>query len=388
MDNLIFISHSQLWKGNSAASARIENYIKALQQTHKYKFYLLSDRGDLNALKSGDDNIYFNEPDANIPPVRSSLRFIKKLPLFLDSLNGPKFIIIYPSVYFITEILFHKNIKKIRKSNIKCFCEINELRRYDVGLNLMPFYKKAPMKLICRYLERKSSNYNGLICISKNIKDYYNRYNSNCITIPILSDINSLSDNTCQQSGKIIFGFTGTVSVEKENLYELLKGFYLFDKKCQDWEFNLYGRTAAADKRALELILQKWEMTDKVHLCGEIPRDAIPDILSKTDCLLLPRRNNEQNYYGFSTKLSEYAIAHKPIILTDTGVVKEFFTDHYNCLMVQGYDADGFKRKLLEFSELTTDEKARLGSNAYDTACKHFDWKNYIESIDLFLHKN
>lgn len=387
--NIVFISHSLLWQVNSAASARMMNYAKTLLVHDNYKIFFLSDRTSLSSVCPVGDNMFANvKSDACITKFTSSLKFYKELPDFVHSLKGSIVFIVYPSPYCITEFLFLKRYKKFKKMGYKAFCEINELRRYDVGFYALSFLKRNLLILLCCIMERKSAEYEGLICISSNIRDYYTKYNNQSIVIPILSDFKDpILHKKAIERISMNFVFMGTVSIDKENLYELLKGFSFFNRTNKNWALNLYGRVPDTDKIRINKIIHELGLSDKVKIHGEMPRSEIPDLLLTADCLLLPRRNNKQNFYGFPTKLSEYSAAGKPIILTDTGGVREFFRDGYNCLMPKGYEAKDFCEKLNQFLSMSAYEKSRLGENAVKTARKNFYWKNYSEKLSLFLSK-
>lgn len=388
--NIVFICHAQLWNNNNAASARVTNYIRALSAFNGFRFYLLSDDANLSLIHRVNDNIFINTAESGrMSKIKSSILFYKSLPKFVESLEGKVIFIVYPSVYHITEFLFLCRIKTFRKKGYKSFCEINELRRYDSSLTTYPALKRILYVGLCCIMEKRSRLYDGLLCISSNIKRYYSKYNKRSIVIPILSDIIPGETEGVREKAKNImnFVFTGTVSMEKENLFELLKGFYLFNKRNKDWVFNIYGRISNTDRTTFIDLVETYGIQNKVILNGEIPRDSVSGVLASADCLILSRRNIKQNYYGFSTKLSEYAVARKPIILTNTGVVKDYFSDGYNCLMLEGYEAEDFEMKLLEFSQMPVSQKERLGDNAYKTAQDNFSWKNYSDILyDFLIH--
>src|SRR5690606_10625335 len=120
------------------------------------------------------------------------------------------------------------------------YCEINEVRITNSDAKKYFGIKK----LFYSWEEKLSKYYTGLICISKHIQDYYFPYNSNTIIIPILSKKGDINLSSTHNYNKVIgekfkLIFTGSVSIEKENLLEFLKGLALI--KDKSFVFHIIG---------------------------------------------------------------------------------------------------------------------------------------------------
>ena len=388
MKNVVIISEAALVYGNSAAVARMNNYAKALAQESETCVYLFSQKyftPEANIVEISR-NIYTTErPDKeNKRTWREALKFAKQVKSFCANLKGDTIYLLYPSSNPIVEVAFLFIHKIIGKS--KVFCEINEVRKYAVYLHQVSFPRRFLIQVSNYIMGNLIVLYDGIICISSHIENYFQRKNGNRIVVPILSDIPRTMQLNQNDSETLRFVFTGTVNIEKENLQELLKGFALFDRQRDSgWELLLYGNCDKTNREGILRITSELGIGDKIRLMGEVPHSDIPRILSMADCLLLPRKNNKQNYYGFSTKLSEYAVSGKPVLLTDTSVVADYFEDGKNCLMTRGFNAEDFYEKLLEFASMSVDQKENMGKEAFRTAAAYFDWKNYTRQLDDFL---
>ena len=124
---------------------------------------------------------------------------------------------------------------------------------------------------------------------------------------------------------------------------------------------------------------------DKIVYHGVLQHSEVETVLSSAGALVLPRANNKQNYYGFSTKLSEYAVSGAPIIMTNTGVVADYFQDGTNCLMCEGYDRNAFKQKFDELAQMSVAEKQQMAEDAYRVAQNCFDYRLYSETLKNFF---
>ena len=380
MKNILIISQGNLAYGNTAASARMNKYAQALSQIKSNHIYLISYK-EFNAQIIGLHNNIFAFKHTTEKRNISKLAFFIFLNRFINSLKGEVRIIYYPVFNPLFELFTLFFFKIINRRPI--YCEINEIRQYDSSLCNKNF-KNFCIKRAFSILENTVRLYNGLICISDNIANYYQSRNKNIIVIPILSDNNKpfyFKHDNCYP----IFAFTGFVSFEKENLYEVLLGFEMLKKSYSKFKFNLYGDISQKDKIKLENLILELNLTDNVSYLGVIAHSEIYSVLQNADCLLLTRKNSLQNFYGFSTKLSEYAVSGTPILLTNTGVVSRFFQDGYNCLMTNGYTAKEFYKKLTEFLSMNNDERKLIARNAYNTSAKYFNWNNYSEKINSFI---
>jgi len=386
MKNIFIVSKADIVYGNTAAATRMNNYAKAL--SNKNKIYMLSfdkllDSSEFIEAKKNIFTIQENKKDnIKIYDIISTIKAVVKFNKLYNGICGDKYIIYYPNT---NTILFDIILLLLYRKNL--FAEINEVRKFS-SEGQTRLVSKIRLYLYSLIYESTLKFYKGVIYISMNIKLYYKEMNNNNLVIPILSDFNSI--NTYKKEHVIgneglLFLFTGTVSFAKENLEELIFGFKLFTEKYNNSKLYFYGSITDNNKKKLLHIISDLDLSDKVKYKGNLDRNDIKYILAKADCLLLPRNNNKQNYYGFSTKLAEYAISGTPIILTNTGVIGDYFKDKENCLLCEGYNRQSFKDKFIEFVSLDKNEKIRLSSNALETARLHFDYRNYSDILDEFI---
>lgn len=378
MKSILIISKINLAYGNTAASARMLKYALALSQIDDNKVYLLSRDEYTGALVETYPSIYtFGKND-----TKNKLPFFRFIHRLISTLKEEIVILYYPAFNPLFELKVLLNFRIIKR--IPIFCELNEVRKYDSSLDgsdIKTFIKKFMFSIF----ENTARLYNGLICISTHIAEYYKSKNKNILIVPILSDDCPPPPKKICQLEDIKFVFTGTISFTKENLLEVFQAFKLLKKDINNWHFSLYGFITTKELIYFNEVISSMSLSDKITYNGILQHSNINSILYNADCLLLTRKNTLQNYYGFSTKLSEYATSGTPIIMTDTGVVKEYFKDNFNCLMFDGYTKENYYSKLKAFIYMTQEQRERLSSKAYDTAMNCFCWKNYIDKLNNFL---
>lgn len=393
MKNIIILSSIGLYYDNTAAITRMNNYAKALSTIKDNRIFLLSRKYFNHKVEvvAVEENIFTFSRRENIPEnkgIIGTLSFIRWVRGFIKSLKGKVVILYYPSMDIVLEFCFLFFLRRL--NGVHSYCEVNEVRKYASNLQkntFLNFVKRNIFKLS----ENTTRFYDGLICISSNIKGYFNNKNRNIIVIPILSDCDnkviSFDKKYCSDklNKRFLFLFTGSVSIEKENLNELIRGFSLLKDKYNNWECHLYGTIMDSDRLKLKKIVELYGLEEFIYYKGNVDHSKIYDLQSNADCLLLTRTNNLQNYYGFSTKLSEYAVSGTPVILTNTGVVGDYFYDGYNCLMPDEATGECFCMKFVELLNLSNEKKRNIVVNAFLTAEKHFSWKKYCADLDNFL---
>lgn len=371
---------------NSAACARMSQYANCLSANRNVSIYIISYLNDdlHKAFISNNNNIFRLPPSQNkknINPL-NIWAFLNEILHKCPNLKHDP-IIIYPLTNSLFEITFLLWSRFHRIKNI--YYEANEVRFYWARLDTIPLVKRFIYKSIYHITELLTRYYKGLICINRNIQEYFLIHNNNSIVIPILSPINNRI-NKPSDNQIFTITFTGTISIPKENLDELLKGLDRFNKKYDNWKLNLYGITDhQVSLNQLYDLAVKLKLSSKINFCENLNQTEIKNILESSDCLILPRRNNKQNYYGFSTKLSEYLVSGTPVILTDTGVVSDYLTDGKDCIMVKGYEAEGFSKAFERLISMTQEQKSEMAYNAYLTASKHFNPYNYTTPFLKFL---
>lgn len=381
MKSVIIISTADLYWGNSAAVARMNNYAKSLALAN-VDVYMLSTKalGSQFQWMEVEPHIFTlprdkveNRKGYNLIYLSSNIRKIKQL---VKSIKGEIVFLNYPG----TNSLLQDIMLLVTLRKFPIYCEVNEVRKYVSGSNNNAF-RSIIYNIL---LETTYKWYDGIVFISRHIRDFYSAKARRSIIVPILSD-SSRAFSLSKGINTLNFVFVGTVSFPKENLEELFEGFCLFAKEYPEARLIMYGVLSQSDQKRLEDFIEKRGMKDRLLYLGMLQHIEVERVLSTAGALILPRSNNRQNYYGFSTKLSEYAVSGAPIIMTNTGVVADYFKDGINCLMCEGYDRISFNVKFKEFAQLSIEDRKRLSENAYQLAKSQFDFRLYTDLLNKFL---
>lgn len=369
---LLIISCYNIIDSNTAGEQRVKLYIKSLLHHNDVNKIYLFYNNVLYAFTKEGKMVSYN---INI-----------KQTLKLLDLDTP--IYIYPSTN-VLKVFFYLFYFKLIHSR-KLFIEANEIRRYSINLYQADSFSLRSFKLyfkkiISHIYDYLMKYFDGIICISENIKSYYLKINKNILLIPILSeipkDINSY--RAYNYSEPFIITFTGTINIKKENLDILFEAISIVNSNIK---LHLYGSIDNYNHNKLNELIRKFSLNNRVHYIGFVNQNELKDIFNKSHLLILPRGNIKQNQYGFSTKLSEYLVSGRPILVTNVSDNGKYIVDMVNGFIIEPDSLNAFVSKI-EFIYSNYNKFYTLPKNAINTVMKNFDYKLYTEKLYNFLYK-
>ena len=375
---------------SSAGVARTRNYARSLDLINTRVIFASFLEFDECAVLRKDlksENIfYFGNPNPKKGAKYKSQKkaifsYLRKLSQLIDKDNFSSFLL-YPSSYITFDMAVLLYLKMIKKRRV--YYELNEVRKFSVS-SLDSFFNFNYIKHSLN--EKLLGFYDGLICISTNIEKYYASKNSNIIRVPILSDVDSYDKLNLSYDPETVFkiGFTGFISIEKENLVTFLDALSKVKKHGYKFEFNLYGTVSESEmNRLLKLILNR-NLNENVVYHGKLNQNEIPSVLKKQNLLVLPRRENRQNKYGFSTKLSEYLVSGSPVLITNVSDNLFYLKKDTDVIVAIAEDENDFVFQIERIINCYNSDANALAYNAFMVAKKHFDFKMYSNMLDEFL---
>jgi glycosyltransferase involved in cell wall biosynthesis len=121
-----------------------------------------------------------------------------------------------------------------------------------------------------------------------------------------------------------------------------------------------------------KIILNK--LTDRVILTGLIPFNEMPAYLKNADALLLSRPDNIQARFGMPTKLGEYLISGKPVILTSVGDITIYLKDGESAFITTPGDYNAFAEKI-DYVLGNYENAIEVGLNGKKVCEEHFNYK-------------
>jgi glycosyltransferase involved in cell wall biosynthesis len=192
------------------------------------------------------------------------------------------------------------------------------------------------------------NNLTGLYVISKYLNNYFANLidNNNICLVNMIVDHNRFIYNKQPFFDFQYIAYCGTMYGDKDGIIDLIDAYMLIESVTK-LKLVLIGDIT--DKRAdyVKNKVRDSKLGDRIILTGSIGYDDIPKYLQNADILALARPDNLQARGGFPTKLGEYLLTEKPIVITAVGDIPDFITDGVNGFLVEPGNPNLFASKLL-----------------------------------------
>lgn len=175
--------------------------------------------------------------------------------------------------------------------------------------------------------------------------------------------------------------YCGILSEFKDGVSVLIKAFAKVIDKHSEFKLCLYGPFVDEEtERKLRTLVRDLEVSENVEFAGSVSPENMPWLLKSSKILALARPDNIQAKYGFATKIGEYLMTERPVVLTRVGAVEDYLVDGDNCILANPDDEDDFADKLLWTID-NYDEAIKIGERGKYAVSKYFDSENEAEKI-------
>ena len=218
------------------------------------------------------------------------------------------------------------------------------------------------------YYKRLWKKLNGIFVISRNLKQYFVGYGVDSGKVHIINmivDPSRFHGITRNPNAEKYIAYCGNVNNDnKDGVGDLIAAFVKYRENFQDRKLYIIGPIISQEqKKKYEDFLKLSDALDNVVFTGPVPPTAIPQYLVDAEMLVLARPDNIQAKYGFPTKLGEYLLSGRPVVLTDVGNISDFLSDRKSAYIALPGNITSISDKMKEVSEHVRDSEqvARRG---------------------------
>ena len=225
-----------------------------------------------------------------------------------------------------------------------------------------------------------------LIVFSHYLKDEYIRLGyseKNIIVQPNLTDFEYWKPDTAQVNYTL--GYSGTPSI-KDGLYDLFKSISLVEDKNIVVTLLVVGDSPYGKSRipALKAECSRLGITERVFFTGLVDSLKVKQYLSECKILCITRPSITQTRAGFPTKIGEYYAIKKPILATDFGDLKKYFTDGSDLIMAECGNPESIAQKIIWMLQHSS-ELESITLSGYEKAVHLLEFKRSVKRIADFL---
>jgi glycosyltransferase involved in cell wall biosynthesis len=284
---------------------------------------------------------------------------------------------------------------------------------YDSSFAQLLYYrilsKLLGFKLIIQYVEYRSSirhgrnllthlndlafdNYcfflcDGIIVISEFLR---NRTISKNIFLPIIKipaicDFDEF-DTELKVKAENYLMYCGTIIYIE--VIEFVLDLFIRLKKSEMYGgrllFVVGGDAKDVDYKRLENKINNSHYKESILLQKNIPYQELIALYKKSELLIVPLRNTQQDIARFQHKIGEYTATRRPIISTNIGELKYYFKTGFSAILAEEYSIESYMNKLngMLSSKATL---AQIGEEGFKVGQEKLNYKTYAFELKQFI---
>lgn len=215
--------------------------------------------------------------------------------------------------------------------------------------------------------------FDGFLLMTHNLMDIFNKTfpKKPKIHIPMTVDLNRFKKKI---NKKKVITYMGYLDNQKDGVDILIKAFSIVTKEFPEYFLNLYGETRnPGDLKFYNKLIKKLGIdSSKINFHGAISSESVPEKLSESYILVLPRPDSLQAQNGFPTKLGEYLATSSPVVVTSVGEIPLYLKDGKSAYIAEPGNPVSLSKKIILV--LKDYKKAELvGNNGKKVAESNFN---------------
>jgi glycosyltransferase involved in cell wall biosynthesis len=266
---------------------------------------------------------------------------------------------------------------------------ISKIFHFKIYINLEEYYfnrKGTPIKRrINDFLFNKyfTSIYDGILPISEMLIDIVKRRKPDLpyLKIPVLVDHDKILKIKKHEASFPYFLFCGAADYS-EVIEFIIKAFNKLDYNGVHLYLILNG--IPDDLNIIKAIALKTSKGNNIHFFEKLSQDDLYAYYKGAIGLLIPLRDTLQDNARFPHKIGEYLSSGRPVITSNVGEIKKYFTDHQTAFISGSYDIDLFAGKM-SYVLKYPDKAEEVALNGKVMAQQIFNYKSYSAVLNDFL---
>lgn len=240
------------------------------------------------------------------------------------------------------------------------------------------------------YLAKVLPKIDFMVLMTKTLIDYYSKLvdkQTKLFHMPMTVEVERFLDIIPYNPGYKYIAYCGTMNKAKDGVHILVSAFSNLVKNHKGLKLLLIGpRSPQKDYQEIFEIIKRNNINNDVLFTGQIERNEVPAYLIGAEALCLARPESQQAQGGFPTKLGEYLLTGKPVVVTEVGEIPNYLTDGINCYMAKPNSIESFYEKLSE--ALSKSNRIEIGKNGKKTAMNVFNSLIQSKKLGEFFEQN
>jgi glycosyltransferase involved in cell wall biosynthesis len=230
--------------------------------------------------------------------------------------------------------------------------------------------------------------FDGMIAISGALKDFFQKdlgLELKIIEVPILIDCSILSLN---ENGhpvkKTNLVYTGSLRDHKDGVITIIKAFGRLLENHPDLKLVMTGDlNGSVSKTEILDQINSLKLNDKVELPGYLPREELKELTASAVALLLAKPRNRQNSYNMATKVGEYLLTGRPVVISSVDPVCGYLKHRESACITEPDEI-----RMAEEIEFLLDNAGKadaIGLAGRQSVQKQFDYRIHAQRMNDFF---
>ena len=227
------------------------------------------------------------------------------------------------------------------------------------------------------YYKKLWKRLNGIFVISNNLKQYFVDYGVDSKRVHIINmivDLTRFDGVKRNPNAEKYIAYCGNVNKDsKDGVGDLIASFVRYNERHRDRKLYIIGPIISQEQKHMyEEFLRLSNTLDSVVFTDSVSPTTIPQYFVDAEMLVLARPDNIQAKYGFPTKLGEYLLSGRPVVLTGVGNISNFLIDGQSAFIAQPGNITSISDKMMEVSE-NPDRADTIAAVGREVALREFN---------------
>lgn len=366
--NILYIGGFELPDKNAAAHRVINNARLLRELGYSVSFLGMTKDRTGEDINSSKKNYYgFDSWAINYPSTTGEwIKYVTQIISVRQLLDENSFDTVI--TYNFPAVSSMKLLSLCRKRKITAISDCTEWYDHKIsGPTGLIRYVDSELRM--KYFNKK---YDGLICISSYLYDYYKDLR-NRIILPPLTDASEDKYRTVQDSrDKIALVYAGSPG-NKDRIFDIIKLLSQINDIEKKITFDIFGTNKIETRAGF------------VRFNGTAPHSEVIKHISSSDFLIFVREYSRVNNAGFPTKFAEAITCGTPVITNRTSDLEKYLIEVKNGFFLNTENDELMKSQLENI--FRTDRTEIDAMKEYCRVSGLFDYRSYSEPVKTFIQK-
>ena len=380
------------YPGGTAAADRIQKLARGLQ-TAREEVFVIGCKKEIQAQKEKDwmtDEWGIPYTLVNLSPqpvwcpseviwaqINRNRHLLKKVKCTLIQQDFHA-VLLYQGGWFLQKEL----LKLCQQNKTLALVDLTEWFSFSIHRILNPtFYDD----LFSRFFSLPKMN--GIIAISTLFENYAKSKGCKVIRIPALGEIKKPDLPDIRERVGFTLTYLGALP-ERDMPFTLMDGVRRSLKQGLDLNLVVVGRvnSTSTGRQVLDMVKNDPLLRSRVMFAGWVNDKEVRCRLAESDALVLLRRQDRENRACFPTRLPEYLLTRKPVIISEFGDMSLYFQHRKNAWLLPPGDRPKELAKALLHLVSQPDEAQAIGQAGFETALNEFSYVMHGRRLRKFIN--